>query len=188
MTDLLKGRLLRLSAADPQELGKAYARWSLDSEYDRLLTSNPARLNSAKAIQRWFEKGCDENTPALFLFAMRTLAEEKLIGDLDLEVTGWPQREAFVGLGIGERELWNNGYGSDAMNIILRFAFMELGLRRVSLTVFEYNPRAIRSYEKAGFRHEGRQRDFLVREGKRWDMLYMGILRDEWKYLNGDGE
>jgi RimJ/RimL family protein N-acetyltransferase len=46
--------------------------------------------------------------------------------------------------------------------------------------VFEYNQRAIRSYEKAGFRLEGRQRQYIQREGHRWDLIYMGILREEW--------
>jgi RimJ/RimL family protein N-acetyltransferase len=89
-----------------------------------------------------------------------------------------------VGLGIGETNYWSKGYGTDAMNVLLRFAFIEINLRRVTLTVFEYNPRAIRSYEKAGFRHEGRKRQLLHREGKRWDELYMGILREEWMELN----
>jgi len=97
----------------------------------------------------------------------------------------WSGRDAFVGLGIGETEYWSKGYGTDVMNILLGFAFTEINLRRVSLTVFEYNPRAIRSYEKAGFRHEGQLRQFLNREGKRWDMLYMGIQREEWMELNG---
>jgi RimJ/RimL family protein N-acetyltransferase len=88
-----------------------------------------------------------------------------------------------VGLGIGDRNDWGKGYGTDAMKIILRFAFTELNLRRVTLTVFEYNPRAIRSYEKVGFRHEGRLRSILLRDGKRWDMLYMGILAEDWKEL-----
>ncbi|HXQ36514.1 MAG TPA: GNAT family protein, partial [Anaerolineales bacterium] len=79
-----------------------------------------------------------------------------------------------------ERDFWGRGYGTDVMKVILRYAFMEINLRRVTLSVFEYNPRAVRSYEKAGFVHEGRMRQFLNREGKRWDMLFMGILRDEW--------
>ena len=61
---------------------------------------------------------------------------------------------------------------------------MEMNLRRVSLNVFEYNPRGIRSYEKAGFRHEGRQRQYLNRDGRRWDIVYMGILREEWMAEN----
>jgi RimJ/RimL family protein N-acetyltransferase len=71
------------------------------------------------------------------------------------------------------------------MRVVLRYAFQELNLRRVSLTTYEYNPRAIRSYEKAGFIHEGRARKFLLREGRRWDLLFMGVLREEW--LAGSG-
>ena len=95
-------------------------------------------------------------------------------------------RDAFVGLGIGETEYWSKGYGTDVMNVLLRFAFTEINLKRVTLTVFEYNPRAVRSYEKAGFRHEGRLRDLLYREGRRWDNLFMGILREEWLELNAE--
>jgi len=58
-----------------------------------------------------------------------------------------------------------------------------LDLHRVSLAVFEYNPLAIRSYEKCGFKHKGRIREFLLWGGKRWDMLHMGILREEWLKL-----
>lgn len=103
-----------------------------------------------------------------------------MIGELGLDVVNWPGRDAFVGLGIGETEYWNKGYGTDVMNILLRFAFLEVNLQRVTLSVFEYNPRAIRSYEKAGFRHEGRVRKVLNKEGKLWDVLLMGILREEW--------
>lgn len=71
------------------------------------------------------------------------------------------------------------------MRLALRFAFMELNLHRVTLDVFEYNPRAIRSYEKAGFREEGRRRQLLLRNGRRWDEIEMGILREEWLKLNG---
>ena len=70
------------------------------------------------------------------------------------------------------------------MNVILRFAFDELNLHRVSLNVFEYNQRAIRSYEKVGFVVEGREREFLRRTGQCWDMIFMCILREEWEQKN----
>ncbi|HQV63828.1 MAG TPA: GNAT family protein, partial [Anaerolineales bacterium] len=96
----------------------------------------------------------------------------------------WASRNAFVGIGINNREDWGKGYGTEAMKLMLQFAFTEVNLYRVTLTVFEYNPRAIRSYEKAGFRHEGRLRGALLKDGKRWDVLYMGILCDDWMKLN----
>lgn len=186
MKDLFKGELVRLSAFDPEEVGRAYARWNLDSEFKRLLDADAPRLYSAKAISKYFEKEVEDQPPAAHYFGIRTLADDRLVGDLNLDVTGWNHRDAFVGIGLGSRADWGRGYGTEAMCLALRFAFLELGLRRVTLTVFEYNPRAVRAYEKAGFRVEGRLRQALQREGRRWDALFMGILKDEWMEQNGN--
>jgi RimJ/RimL family protein N-acetyltransferase len=186
MKDVLTGTLVRLSAFDPEEMSKAFPRWFRNSEYSRLLNSRARPMHSSKAELKWMEEEAGELSPGGYFFSIRTLAEDKLIGEIGLDVVSWPGRDAFVGLGIGETEYWSKGCGTDAMNVLLRFAFTEVNLRRVTLTVFEYNPRAIRSYEKAGFRHEGRKRLALNREGKRWDELYMGILREEWLGLDTD--
>ena len=184
MKDIFSGKLARLSAFDPEEMSRAFTRWSLNSEYVRLLNSSARPMQSAKSMAKSMEKELEELSVENYYFSIRTLAEDKLIGEIDLGVVNWPGRDAFVGLGIGETEYWSKGYGTDVMNVLLRFAFTEINLRRVTLTVFEYNPRAIRSYEKAGFRHEGRLRGLLNREGRRWDELFMGILREEWLALN----
>jgi RimJ/RimL family protein N-acetyltransferase len=185
MNEILKGKFVRLSAFDPEEMGKAFPRWNRNSEYVRLLNMSSRPMQSSKATAKWMEKEVGEMSVASYFFSIRTLADDKLIGELGLDVVDWSGRDAFVALGIGEPEYWSKGYGTDAMNVLLRYAFIELNLKRVTLTVFEYNPRAIRSYEKAGFRHEGRLRQTLNREGRRWDNLYMGILREEWLALNG---
>lgn len=184
MNDVFTGKLVRLSAFDSEEMSKAYPRWNRNSEYFRLLNSSGQPIQSSKAALKWMEKEVDEMSPATYFFSIRTLADDKLIGELELDIVNWPGGDAFVGLGIGEAEYWGKGYGTDVMNVLLRFAFTEVNLRRVTLTVFEYNPRAIRSYEKAGFRHEGRIRKILNKEGERWDVLCMGILREEWMELN----
>lgn len=184
MNDIFTGKFVRLSAFDPQEMSKAIPRWNRNSEYARLLNSSLRTMQSPQAAVKWMEEEVGELSPASYYFSIRTLAEDKLIGELGLDVFNWTGRDAFVGLGIGETEYWSKGYGTDVMNVLLRFAFSEINLRRVTLTVFEYNPRAIRSYEKAGFRHEGRLRQLLNKEGKRWDILFMGILREEWLEVN----
>jgi len=182
--DILTGTLVRLSAVDADEFSKAFASWRRDSEFIRLMSTRPMRLGSQKDAQKSLEKELEEQELDQHWFTIRTLTEDKLLGDIGLYVVSWPGRDAFVTLGLGERDFWGKGYGTDAMNLILRYAFMEVNLQRVTLTVFEYNPRAIRSYEKAGFCHEGRLRKFLNREGRRWDMLFMSILREEWLSLN----
>ena len=186
MKDIYKGELVRLSAMNPEEISKAFSRWGRDSEFKRLLDSGVARISSSKGTQKWLEKELEGQTINQHWFSIRKLDDDMLLGDIDLYVYNWPGRDAFVGLGIGERDFWGKGYGTDVMKILLRFAFTEINLKRVSLGVFEYNPRAIRSYEKAGFRHEGHLRGLLNREGRRWNNLFMGILREEWQALNHD--
>jgi RimJ/RimL family protein N-acetyltransferase len=178
---LLNGELVCLVAPDPESVAKNFARWAQDSEYARLLDSDPARMWSVKKIQEWIEKEMDKEIPTELFFMIHTLEDGHTIGFVGLDGISWTNGDAWMGIGIGERECWDKGYGTDAMRIILRYALTELNLHRVSLCVFEYNPRAIRSYQKAGFVHEGRSREQLNREGKRWDMIFMGILRQEWE-------
>ncbi len=185
MNNLLTGSLVRLAAVNYEELGKAYAVWNRDSEFKRLVDSEAARLHSAKAGADFFKKMLEESSPANYYFNIRALEDDRLLGDINLDVVNnWNGRNAFVGIGIGNRSDWGKGYGTDAMKIMLRFAFTEINLNRVMLNVFAYNPRAIRSYEKAGFQHEGRMRGALLKDGKRYDMLYMSILREEWQTRN----
>jgi RimJ/RimL family protein N-acetyltransferase len=186
MEDLYRGKLVRLAGLDPEQASKSFAYWNRDSEFQRLLDSDPPRLHSAKATKEWLEKQLEEDQTNTYWFAIRALEDDRLLGDADLSVINWGSRDAFVGIGIGEREFWGKGYGSDAMELILRYAFNELNLRRVSLNVFEFNERALRSYEKVGFRIEGWERQVIKREGHRWDVIDMGLLREEWMKQHGN--
>jgi RimJ/RimL family protein N-acetyltransferase len=180
MRDLFRGELVRLTAEDPEVRAKVEAHWQRDSEYHRMLDTDPAQPLSEKKLKERLEKRLeDDPKPDGHFFSVRTLAEDKLIGFFGM----WADLvhgEAWVGIGIGEREFWGRGYGTDAMRLCLQYAFIELNVHRVSLGLLDYNPRALRSYEKAGFRLEGRTRGDVLREGKRGDSLWMGILRDEW--------
>ena len=186
--NLFTGSLVRLGAEDPKQMADAFARWNQDTEYYRLLDTDPARLYSAKKIKEWLEKDLETDPPNFVFFAIHTLSDDRLIGFTAFEGIDWSNRDTYVAVGIGERDLWGKGYGTDAMQVILRYGFTELNLHRVSLGVFSYNPRAIRSYEKCGFRHEGCLRQFILRDGERSDMLQMGILRREWEQHKKESE
>lgn len=183
-TDILCGDLVRLSALDPEEVGTLLSRHSRDSEYFRLMESSPCLPVSRETAQKWIEKQVAEQQ--IINFAIRALADNRLLGDVGLGRPRWNHGDTFLGIGIGERDFWGKGYGSDAIRVMLRYAFAELNLRRVSLGVYEYNSRAVRCYEKVGFRHEGRIRQYMSREGRRWDLIYMGILKEEWLAANAN--
>ena len=189
MKDLFRGELVRLTSEEPDVMAKAEAAWQRDSEFVRLADADPVHLSSEKKIKEWAEKRLEDGPkPERYPFSVRTLADDKLIGFFGLWVD-LIHSVAWVGIGIGERDFWGKGYGTDMMKVCLRYAFSELAVHRVSLGLHSYNARALRSYEKAGFRLEGRTRQDVLREGKRTDTLWMGILREEWLQVqNGENE
>jgi RimJ/RimL family protein N-acetyltransferase len=178
---LFAGDLVRLVGLEPTRDAALFSKWGRDGEYVRLLDSDPPRLWSAKAVEKWLEKDKDKEPPDEILFMIHTRAENLAIGFVGLDGINWVHGEAWMGIGIGDRRYWGQGYGTEAIQLLLEYAFSELNLFRVTLNVFAYNERAVRSYEKAGFKIEGRARGALKRDGKRWDLVYMGILRPEWE-------
>ncbi|MFL7840279.1 MAG: GNAT family N-acetyltransferase [Candidatus Promineifilaceae bacterium] len=177
--DVYRGELVRLTAVDPQKDAPLFAAWQRDAEYARLLDSDPVRLWSAGQNQEWLEKQQKDDGFDGIQFMMRTLEDDKAIGFVELGGISWHNGSGWVGIGIGDRAYRDKGCGSDAMRILARYAFEELGLHRLNLNVFSYNTRAIHVYEKIGFQVEGRIPEALHREGKRWDLIFMGLLREE---------
>jgi RimJ/RimL family protein N-acetyltransferase len=173
----LQGKLVRLAAFDLEKDVQAWVRWSRDSEYQRLLDTGPSILGVSSSVREYLEKELGKNW---VLFGIYPLEGGHAVGFIDLNGFDWLARSAWASIGIGEADFRGRGLGTDAMRVLARFAFEQLNLNRINLTVFEYNPRALRSYEKCGFVHEGCQRQYLNRGGRRWDMIYMGLLKEDW--------
>jgi RimJ/RimL family protein N-acetyltransferase len=182
-TEAFSGQLVRLVAADLENDPALFAQWDQDSEYQRLFNDDFARRYNPAQIKKYLE----DELESMHFFVIERLEDGRKIGMIDLSGFNWVVGNAWVGIGIGEREMWGKGYGSDAMRIILRYAFEELNLRRVTLSVFSVNRRGIASYEKVGFRQEGTIPGALLKAGQRCDLIFMGILRQEWEELEKNG-
>jgi RimJ/RimL family protein N-acetyltransferase len=178
--DIFTGSLTRLTAVNPDTDAASIARWSSDSHFWRLAHPEPPWPVRPAYVRQKLEEESIERTR----FAIRTLAEDGLIGLIGLFANFQSHRDASMGIQIGERAYWGKGYGTDALRVLLRYAFAELNLYRVSLSVLEGNERAMRSYEKCGFRYEGCERQAWSYDGRRWDEIYMGLLREEWVAMN----
>jgi len=178
--NLFVGKLVRLAAPTNPEFAEAQARWSNDAEFERFANMDYVSPRSVAYFQRRAEKRKDRDNS--FEFAIRTLEDDKLIGDIGLHVH-WNHQHAWMGIGIGEPDYRSKGYGTDAVRLICNYGFQELGLWRVQLGVYGNNYRAIRAYEKAGFTLEVRQRMAAYRDGERVDELTMGLLRPEWEAM-----
>lgn len=174
---MLKGKLVQLQAVERNNLSK-YVEWLNNPEVSQYLNPGVRYPMTMAEEEDWFEAMTKKENQRLF--AIHTLEDERLIGNVGLNAIDWKNRSAVVGIFIGNEEDWGKGYGTEAMRLCLYLAFQELDLQRIELNVYDFNPRAIKSYQKLGFVEEGRKRRFLYRNGKYHDDIIMSILREEY--------
>ena len=161
----------------------SFILWLNDEEVRQYL----ARISPLNRIR---EKGFVENLykdDREIVLGIVLKENDQLIGSTGLHGISIPYRHASLGIFIGDKGCWSKGYGTEALRLMLKHGFDQLNLHRVYLTVLSYNARAIRSYEKVGFKREGVLREHMYRDGKYHDVYYMGILKNEWRELNGAG-
>lgn len=176
-SNFLRGEKVRLTAVDPADL-PTIARWWQDPAFLRLYSAESAVPRNEDQLSRRFDLG--QANQSAILFAIRLVEGDDLVGLLEFDGINWVHRTTFVSIGIGEARHRGLGYGRDAMQIALDFAFNELNLHHVCLTVFSYNDQALSLYEGLGFTREGVYREHLERDGRRYDMYLYGLLRPEW--------
>ena len=153
-------------------------RWYRDPELARL-TRYSLRPMSDEEIDRFFHGRL--MSPESVAYAIDIRESSRLVGLTTFSNLDPDNGSVLFHITIGEPDAWGQGYGTEAAELMLWLAFERIGLHRVALSVFGFNDRAIRSYQKAGFTIEGRAREAIVRDGQRWDELTMGILAHEWE-------
>lgn len=117
------------------------------------------------------------------VFSIVTCDSDRLIGRCLLFSINPVDRSAMLGILIGDKDYWNQGCGTEACRLLLDYAFNLLNLHSVMLGVFAFNQRAVRAYEKVGFRHIGRRREARIIAGKAHDVILMDILEDEFRQM-----
>lgn len=115
-----------------------------------------------------------------YRFAMIRADGDELIGHISLHGIDHLNRHAFMGIFIGEEKNRGKGYGAEAIRLVLEYGFRTLNLHNIMLSVHADNAAGIACYKKVGFRDAGRRREWLFKQGKYVDCLYMEIL--EWEF------
>jgi len=170
------GRLVILRRPQPHDLA-AVVRWYRDPEIARL-TRYQTRPMTAAEIQHSFEQRL-LSADAL-AYSIVEAGSARLVGFTTFSGLDIDNGSVLFHITLGEHDAWGRGLGTEATELMLEHAFERLGLHRVGLSVFSYNERAIRAYEKAGFVIEGRLRDAVLRDGRYFDEIQMGALAREW--------
>ena len=175
---IYNGGLVRLRPPEREDC-PLFVSWLKNPDLRQYIT---IRYISEAMEERWFEgllADTSQNPPGRLHFVIELLSSFQPIGVISFEGINWRDRVAEVGIIVGDSEFWGQGYGSDAMRTMLAVGFHWYNFHRVQLNVVHSNLRAIRSYEKCGFRHEGRLREAVFIDGSYEDLLIMSILKDE---------
>ena len=187
-TQLFEGKLIRLAPIDHDKDPEVESRWTHDLDLLRSLSQKPAMPLSVGQMKKRYEsieKEVDESKK-IFHFTIRDMQDDRLLGFVRIEWIEWTHGTGNLKLAIGDQAERNKGYGSEALSLMLRFAFNELNLYRLSAIVGEDNPGALRFFMRHGFVEEVRRRKALLRDSQTWDIIHLGILREEWLAL-GEG-
>jgi len=171
----LIGETVYLRAVERED-APVFLPWANDFDVTRhMLLHRPMSLAAEEA---WIARIQEDKSYVVLSIVLRK--GDRVIGNTALHEIHSHNRHASFGIMIGDKREWGKGYGTEATRLIVGHGFRTLNLHRIWLHVYEDNPRAIRSYEKVGFRREGILRDHAFRNGHYGNVITMGILRDEW--------
>ena len=177
MRNLLTGRNIELTAIKDCDI-PAIESWFNDIRFLRYYDMVPAAPKSHKQIESFIESF--ENSDEKFIYAIRDIDTGKIIGITGFEEIIWSNGVSTIFIGIGDESFTGKGLGKEAMRLILDYGFNELNFYGIHLNVISYNKTAIRLYEGLGFVREGTYREFILRDGIRYDMFLYGLLKSEW--------
>ena len=160
-----------------EELEK-FTEWMNDFQVTDY-TGRSGQITTIVREKEWLENSA-KNTENRN-FNIIELKDNKLIGTIGLEHFNWIARSAVLGIFIGDKDFRNNGYGTEAIKLLLEYGFKYLNLHSIRLDLLAINERAHRCYLKCGFKDTGCSRKQILLNGKYYDKLHMDILESEFK-------
>ena len=160
-----------------EELEK-FTEWMNDFQVTDY-TGRSGQITTIVSEKEWLENSAknEENR----IFNIIELKDNKLIGTIGLEHFNWIARSAVLGIFIGDKDFRNNGYGTEAIKLLLEYGFKYLNLHSIRLDLLSINERAHKCYLKCGFQDTGCSREQIFLNGKYYDKLHMDILENEFK-------
>lgn len=175
---MIVGQHVHLRPVERDDLPR-FVDWFGDPEVYRYLSH--ALPFSMAQEERWFERLQEQLEKRQVVMLNIETTDGTHIGTISLSSINWTDRHAELGIAIGEKDHWGQGYGSDAIRTLLRVAFDDMNLHRIFLHVHVDNARGIRCYQKVGFQKEGTLREAVFRGGSYHDEIVMGILESEFE-------
>jgi RimJ/RimL family protein N-acetyltransferase len=175
---MLKGERVLLRAMTRDDLVR---QWEFNNDLKVELAGggDPPMPQSLERLQADFDREVAKGGRNDATFAIDV--DGQFIGACGLFDFNVTARTCDLGIAIGDRSYWDQGYGRESVRLLVDYAFRHRNVRRVWLWVHAANQRAIRAYLAVGFVEEGRLRQHMWSDGRYDDVVYMGVLREEWE-------
>jgi RimJ/RimL family protein N-acetyltransferase len=182
----LVGERIYLRPLEVEDVTEEYLQWMNDASLAKFI---PAMTfpGTRQAVQDYVAR--ESRRADVVFLAIVDKESGRHVGNIKLGPVSWVDRRADYGRLIGDPTARSKGYGSEAVRLILRYAFDILNLHKVGASCLASNAAAIRSNEKSGLTREGVLREHRFVEGRYEDVLFLGITRDEYRarYAQGTG-
>ncbi|MFN8401780.1 MAG: GNAT family protein [Anaerolineales bacterium] len=182
---LLEAQDVRLGSIDFETHPAVESRWTHDAEFIHLMELSPSLPLSPAMVKKQYEaieREMNEQKD-LFYFTIRAREDDRLLGKALIEYVDWSHGNGYLRLGLGEVMSRRKGYGSQALSLLLQYAFCELSLYRLTAVVPAYNEGAMRLFQKFGFIEETRRSKALHYNDKFWDVIGLGLLNSEYRVM-----
>ena len=173
---MLQGEKVQLRRLEPTDID-FIMQWVNDPEVTKWLSSFVWPV-SRKSEEEWLDRAAKADNPSDQILAVET-KDGTYIGQVGLHKIDYISGIAELGIVIGRKDYWGQGYGSDALRTLIRFAFSQLRLRKLLLTYYGDNKRAEKCYLRLGFKEVGRLKDHMLRGGKFQDIVYMELFAED---------
>jgi RimJ/RimL family protein N-acetyltransferase len=181
----LMGQRVLLRALEVRDLEPI---WEAYKDFDMmLLTDGDAPPLTDRQVRAFWAQRIDSPAPEMRYFAVEPLPGQPFAGQFaglcNLHDIDARNRHAELALWLAAVDMRGQGFGTDAIRTLLPYAFDVVRLDKLYLGVYDFNEGAIRSYERVGFRYEGRLRQTIFYQGRYWDDWPMRLLRSEWDVI-----
>jgi RimJ/RimL family protein N-acetyltransferase len=186
-----EGSLVFLRPLERSDLNEHYLSWLNDPEVTSY-TETGIFPSTAEDLEKYYREVTGSKSQVMLAIVDKKSGQH--VGNVKLGPIHWIHRNATFGILIGEKKFWGKGVGLEATKLMVEYGFTRLNLHRIDLGVFADHEAAVRCYEKAGFKVEGRMREDLFRGGQNGgqyggqykDRLWMGLLRSEYDSAKGN--
>lgn len=181
---MIEGQHVRLRKLERADLPILH-RWMNDADVMAWGRFRPEGMTSLAALEKEYERELTGEEEERTTYVVEEKATGKPIGWCVARTWDRKHVSANVGIGLGEKDLWGRGYGTDGMQLLLTIVFDHQGWHRAELWTLAENERAIRSFEKCGFRREGLEKEAAYFGGRYHDIVLMAQLKSEWDARTG---